>query len=153
MRIRAHTVEELQHDALVVCEVQLARLVHAAEVLRSRIPDAVQVVLVSSVRHIEEERSSSFHLVEHVEVLLPSYSHVGAERQCMRLVDGFPDALEFRLHFGLVQNGRSACALHRSRWQLQAGPRSLEASSGARGTAGALESNVVVHIWLAPFSL
>ena len=52
-------------------------------VVHVRVADAEQVVVVSSVRHVAEERSSSLHLGEHVVVLVPSNrAHVCAERQC-----------------------------------------------------------------------
>ena len=86
-----------------------------------RVADAVQVVVVSSARHVAEERPSRFHLGEHVVVIVPSHrAHVCAERQCVPH-RRFPDALEFLLLGVLVQNASSACTLHRSRLRRELG--------------------------------
>ena len=83
-----------------------------------RVADAEQAVVVSSVRHVAEERPSRLHIGEHVVVLVPSYrAHVCAGRHS---ASGrrFPDALHFRLFSVLVQNASSACTIQRSRLHL-----------------------------------
>ena len=75
------------------------------------VADAVQVVVVSSVRRIEEERTSCLHRGEHVELPLPSYlAHVCAERQSAPRVR-FPDALEPVCKLGVCAGTTSASSV------------------------------------------
>ena len=97
------------------------------------VADAVQVVIVSSVRRIEEERTSCLHRGEHVELPLPSYlAHVCAKRQSAPRVR-FPDALEFRILGVLVQNASLACALAP---QVRALSKARSGDRGAEGLRG-----------------